>query len=70
MKFFINGQAITIATESANIIIALQHYLTPEQHQQSFAVALNGHFIGKTDYQHTHVNQGDSIDLLFPIQGG
>ena len=74
MKIFMNGQAIEIsikaAAENQNMLIALQHYLTPEQQQQSFAVALNGDFVGKDDYQQTIVNQGDSIDVLFPIQGG
>jgi|GEM_PF-61624 len=72
MKLFINGQAIEVSVEAEkpNLLIALQHYLTPEQQQQSFAVALNGDFVGKADYQQTLVNQGDSIDVLFPIQGG
>ncbi|AOW77384.1 hypothetical protein A3Q34_11245 [Colwellia sp. PAMC 20917] len=68
--YFINGQAITIVSLTPNISIALLHYLTPEQQKQSFAVALNGDFVGKADYQKTIINQGDSIDILFPIQGG
>jgi len=72
MKLFMNGQGIEVSVEAENLnmLIALQHYLTPEQRQQSFAVALNGDFVGKADYQQTLVNQGDSIDVLFPIQGG
>lgn len=70
ISYFINGQAITIASITPTISMALLHYLTPEQQQQSFATALNGDFIGKTDYQKTTINQGDSIDILFPIQGG
>ncbi|MBA6351923.1 sulfur carrier protein ThiS [Colwellia sp. BRX9-1] len=68
--YFINGQVITIASKTPNISMALLHYLTPEQQKQSFAVALNGDFIGKADYQKTTINQEDSIDVLFPIQGG
>jgi len=52
------------------LITALAVFLTGEQQQQSFAVALNGDFVGKEDYQETSINQGDSIDVLFPIQGG
>jgi sulfur carrier protein len=70
MKLFINGQSITIETKSPNVLTALQQYLTPNQQLQSFATALNGDFVGKSDYQHTQINQGDSIDVLFPIQGG
>lgn len=70
MKLFINGQSISIETEEPALLAALQCYLTHEQQQQSFAVALNGDFVGKADYPQTSVNQGDSIDVLFPIQGG
>jgi len=71
MKLFINGQSVVVEEEpKPTISIALQQYLTAEQQKQSFAIALNGDFVGKTDYQQTSVNQGDSIDVLFPIQGG
>ena len=70
MKLFINGQAIAIEAKQPNVLTTLQQYLTAEQQQQSFAVALNGDFVGKTDYQQTLVTQSDSIDVLFPIQGG
>ena len=69
MNIFINGQQISVGSEPT-VLIALQHFLSTEQHKQSFAVALNGNFVGKTDYQQTSLNQGDSIDVLFPIQGG
>lgn len=70
MKLFINGQTIDVETQSPKMVNALNEYLTVEQQQQPFAVALNGEFVGKKDYQQTPVNQGDSIDVLFPIQGG
>jgi sulfur carrier protein len=70
IKLFINGQEITVEAKKPTVILALQYYLTPEQQKQSFAVALNGGFVGKADYPQTSVNQGDSIDVLFPIQGG
>jgi len=38
--------------------------------QSTFAIALNGDFIGKADYPHTFVKSGDNIDILQPIQGG
>ena len=70
MKLFINGQSISLETEKPSLLVALQCYLTPDQQQQSFAVALNGNFVSKTDYPQTSVNRGDSVDVLFPIQGG
>jgi sulfur carrier protein len=70
MNLFINGQSISIETKEPNLLATLQCYLTPIQLQQSFAVALNSDFVGKADYQQTIVNQGDSVDVLFPIQGG
>ncbi|TWX58537.1 sulfur carrier protein ThiS [Colwellia hornerae] len=68
VTYFINGQGIT--SINPDISMALQYYLTSEQQQQSFAVALNGDFVGKAYYQKTIINPGDSIDVLFPIQGG
>ncbi len=70
MKLFINGQETYLETEKPNMLIALQQYLTSEQLQQSFAAALNGKFVGRNYYQQTLVNRGDSIDVMFPIQGG
>jgi len=70
MKIFINGEKVSLGSESATISKALHYYLSPEQQKQSFAVALNSDFIGRADYSQTSINQGDSIDILFPIQGG
>ena len=74
MNVFINGQSImveeTIPVQTPTLLIALTLYLSSDQQQQSFAVALNGDFVGKEAYQQTSINQGDSIDVLFPIQGG
>ncbi len=70
MNLFINGQNTIVESDNPNMWEALQQYLSDEQQKQSFAVALNGDFVGKSDYQNTLVNQGDSIDVLFPIQGG
>ena len=71
MNIFINGQAYNKADLTANTLLsALALFLTEEQQKQSFAVALNGDFIGKSDYSLTEINSKDSIDVLFPIQGG
>lgn len=70
MNLFINGQSVVVENEQPTVSCALQQFLNAEQQKQSFAVALNGDFVGKADYPKTLVNQGDSIDVLFPIQGG
>jgi len=69
MKIFINGQSLKL-TDNNTLEYALNAFLTEQQQQLSFAVALNGDFVGKSDYLVTDVNDGDSVDILFPIQGG
>ena len=34
------------------------------------AVARNGAFVPKTEYQNTAVNNGDEIEIVAPMQGG
>ena len=70
MKFSINGQTYTLtSTSDTSVTTALTlHFNKPQQ--STFAVALNGDFIGKADYGHTMVKNGDRLDVLQPIQGG
>lgn len=35
-----------------------------------FAVALNRHFVARTQYDTTFLQEGDIIELIFPMQGG
>jgi len=70
MNIHINGQTYRLADENAiNVTAALALYFTEPQ-QSTFAVALNSDFIGKADYDQTMVTNGDSVDVLQPIQGG
>ncbi len=69
MNIYINGQKISLVTDNS-LSKALAQFLTIEQQQLSFAVALNGDFVGKEYYSATQLNNNDSIDILFPIQGG
>jgi len=66
----INGAAHILGTEvKANISSALTlHFAEPQQ--STFAVALNGDFVGKEEYDTTLLKNGDSLDVLQPIQGG
>lgn len=70
MNVFINGELTSLINEQPNILHALSIFLNDAQQKQSFAVALNGNFVGKEHYQETDVHEGDSLDVLFPIQGG
>ncbi len=70
MTFHINGKAYSLGNET-NISISsalLLHFV--ELQQSTFAVALNGGFVGKTEYETTMIKNGDSVDILQPIQGG
>ena len=70
MNIHINGKAYSLGNEthiSVTSALAL-HFIEPQQ--STFAVALNGDFVGKADYDTTMVKNGDSLDILKPIQGG
>ncbi len=70
MNIHINGKAYSLGHEthiSVSSALVL-HFIEPQQ--STFAVALNGDFIGKADYDTTMVKNGDSLDVLQPIQGG
>ena len=70
MNIHINGKAYSLdhkAHISLSSALTL-HFIKPQQ--STFAVALNGDFVGKADYDTTLVNNGDSLDVLLPIQGG
>lgn len=73
MKIHINGEPLeleSLSNKGASVADALQQYLSAKQQQMSFAVALNGDFVSKSQYALTLVKDGDSIDVLFPIHGG
>ncbi len=70
MTFHINGKTYSLGNET-NISISsalLLHFV--ELQQSTFAVALNGDFVCKTEYETTMIKNGDSVDILQPIQGG
>jgi len=70
MNIHINGKAYALAHENhISVTSALALYFIEPQ-QSTFAVALNGNFVAKEDYGHTMVTNGDSLDVLLPIQGG
>lgn len=69
-KLHINGELFELEHQQANSLgQALSHYFNGEK-QSTFALALNGEFIGKAEYETTPISCGDSIDIMLPIQGG
>lgn len=70
MNIHINGQAYPLAHEAKITVRAALAMYFIEPQQSTFAVALNGDFVSKEDYGTTFVKNGDSVDILLPIQGG
>lgn len=70
MNIHINGKTYSIDDEAQISVSSalILHFVEP--HLSTFAVALNGDFVGNTDYDTTTVSNGDSLDVLLPIQGG
>lgn len=58
MKELENGLNIS------QMIIALDYK------QKGFAVAVNTTFVSIKSYEETIINDGDTIDILAPVQGG
>jgi sulfur carrier protein len=79
MNIHINGKAYPLNNETnMSVTAALTlHFIDPHligsqpiEQRSTFAVALNGDFVGKTEYDTIIVKNGDSLDVLLPIQGG
>jgi len=66
IKVSVNGE-IKELEEGLNIsqMIEALEYKT-----KGFAVAVNTTFVSITAYEKTLINNGDSIDILAPVQGG
>lgn len=65
MDILINGQHITIDTA-----LSLPDLLAQQGFHGSFALAINGDFVPKSEYASTPLNEGDALDVLTPISGG
>jgi sulfur carrier protein len=68
MNIHINGKAYSLGNKISITVALTYHFNQPQQ--STFAVALNGDFVGKADYDTIMLKQGDSLDVLQPIQGG
>lgn len=64
MKISINGQTMNIqSNQLANVIE--EYGATPP-----YALAVNGVFVPKSDYQHKQLDENDQVDIVSPIFGG
>jgi len=70
MNIYINGKNQKLDAKQTTLAMALYMFLNDNQTNSSFAVAINGEFIGKEYYDKTVLSTDDSIDVLFPIVGG
>ena len=66
IKVSINGE-IKELKENLNIKEMIEAL---EYKQKGFAVAINTTFVSIKAYEETIINDGDSIDILAPVQGG
>ncbi|CAA6818926.1 MAG: Sulfur carrier protein ThiS [uncultured Sulfurovum sp.] len=66
IKVSVNGE-IKELDENLNIkeLIEVLNYKT-----KGFAVAVNTTFVSIKSYENTIINDGDTIDILAPVQGG
>ena len=65
MNILINGQSVTV-----NDNISLTQALSQFGARPPFAVSVNGDFVQRSQCDAKTLNEGDSIELLSPIQGG
>jgi len=66
IKVSINGEIKTLnINTSIKDMLNIQNYKS-----KTFAVAINTTFVPLTKYEQTIIKDGDTIDILSPIQGG
>ncbi|MAD03912.1 sulfur carrier protein ThiS [Pseudoalteromonas shioyasakiensis] len=65
MNILINGQSVTVSDDTS-----LTQALNQFGARPPFAVAVNGDFVPRSQCDAKILNEGDSIELLSPIQGG
>ena len=65
MNILINSQSVTVS-DYTSLTQALNQFGA----RPPFAVAVNGDFVPRSQCDAKILNDGDSIELLSPIQGG
>lgn len=64
IKLSVNGDSFT--TEHSSLADFLNTLDTGDQ----FAVARNGEFVPKSQYEQTTLTEGDTLDIVTPVGGG
>ena len=66
MQLLVNGEpTILIGGDTVAALIQQLGY-----RGEGFAVAVNGDFVPRADYEQTPLNAGDSLDIVAPVVGG
>ena len=66
IKVSVNGE-IKELDENLNVTQLIQAL---DYKQKGFAIAVNTTFVSIKSYEATIINDGDTIDILAPVQGG
>lgn len=62
----VNGETQEISNHETLADLLQSLALTPN----TFAIAVNGEFIAKSNYQHTIISENDAIEVVSAMQGG
>lgn len=65
MKIILNGTSQTIAASTLSELL-----VEIELADAVLATALNGEFVAASERDTTHLNAGDQVEVLAPMQGG
>ncbi|WP_226648364.1 sulfur carrier protein ThiS [Microbulbifer variabilis] len=66
MQVLINGEthSLEFSIKLAALLLELGYC------GETFAVAVNGSFVARSEYGNTQINNGDSLDIVAPVVGG
>jgi sulfur carrier protein len=65
MRIHVNGKALDVAAATLGALLRELDY-----EDGAIATALNRNFVRKTDRGKTPLNEGDTVEILVPRQGG
>lgn len=66
MNILLNDEPLTL-----DVAYTIKQLLIEQGYNEKLvAVATNGEFLPKTDYERTEIKDGDKIEIVAPMQGG
>lgn len=66
ITIMLNGQRETLSKP-----LSLESFIDQQGYRDmKVAVARNGMFVARNDYKTTHLNDGDDVEIVAPMQGG